>query len=211
MPAWRETKMTNTITLEGNTIRLVPLSLENLDALCAIGLEPRLWQATTIQVQTRAEMESYIKVALEAQDEGIALPFVIIERSSGKVIGTTRFHSIATKHRHLEIGFTWIALPWQGTVVNTEAKYLMLYHAFESMNCIRVEFRADAKNEQSRRALTRLGAQQEGILRHVRISPHRGVCDLVVYSIIAKEWPQVRSNLEMKLSRTNQFSSLAAK
>jgi len=186
-------------SLRGGSIRLVPLSLEHLDALCAAGLEPRLWGATTIQLSTRADMEAYVRAALRAQDSGTALPFTIVDRATSQVVGTTRFHSIVVEHRHLEIGFTWVALPWQRTVVNTEAKYLMLYHVFESLGYIRVEFRADAENEQSRRALVRIGAREEGILRQYRISAHRGIRDLAVYSIIRSEWPHVRRNLEAKL------------
>jgi RimJ/RimL family protein N-acetyltransferase len=189
-------------SLKGFSIRLTPLGYEHLDALCAVGLEPRLWQATTIQVRTRADMEDYIRVVLAAKGGGTALPFVIVDRATDQVIGTTRFHSIVPEHRHLEIGFTWIGIPWQRTSANTEAKYLMLRHAFESMGCIRVEFRADAENAQSRQALCRIGAHEEGVLRHCRISAHRGIRDLAVYSIIAEEWPAVRLNLEAKLAKT---------
>jgi N-acetyltransferase len=187
------------LILEGSAIRLVPLTLAHLDELCAIGLEPQLWRATTIEVKTRAEMEAYVRAALSARDAGAALPFVIVRRETGAVIGTTRFHSMVPLHKHGEIGFTWIALPWQRTGVNTEAKYLLLRHAFEVMGWIRVEFRADAENEPSRRALRRIGAREEGILRHYRISAHRGIRDLAVYSIIESEWPHVRAGLEAKL------------
>ncbi len=177
------------------------MSLSHLDELCAIGLEPQLWRATTIQVQTRADMERYVRAALGAQSDGTALPFVIIERGSGAVVGTTRFHSMVPDHKRVEIGFTWIALPWQRTFVNTAAKYLMLQHAFETLGCIRVEFRADAENEQSCRALIRIGAHQEGVLRNYRVSSHRGVRDMTLFSIIASEWPLVRLTLEKKLNK----------
>lgn len=186
-------------SLAGSLIRLTPLSLGHLDALCASGLEPSLWQATTIQLLTRGDMEAYVRAALDAQMRGTAMPFAILERSTGKLIGSTRFHSVDVAHRHLEIGFTWLSLPWQRTAANTEAKYLMLRHAFESMGYIRVEFRADAENEKSRRALKRIGAFEEGTLRHFRISPHRGIRDMVVYSIVREEWPGIRSDLELKL------------
>lgn len=186
--------------LEGRSIRLTPLSIEHLDVLCAVGLEPKLWQATTIQVCTRADMAAYIRAALAGHSAGTAVPFAIVERATDRVIGTTRFHSIVAEHRHLEIGFTWIALPWQRTAANTEAKYLLLRHAFETMDFVRVEFRADAENEQSRRALLRIGAREEGVFRHYRITAHRGIRDLAVYSIIATEWPAVRRNLEIRLT-----------
>jgi len=189
------------LSLEGSSIRLVPLSLTHLDNLCVIGLEPQLWRATTIHIQTKADMERYVRTALDAQSGGTALPFAIVERASGVIVGTTRFHSMVPEHKRLEIGFTWIASPWQRTFVNTEAKFLMLQHAFEAWECIRVEFRADAENEQSCRALLRIGARQEGILRSYRVSPLRGIRDLAVFSIIASEWSQVRLMLEEKLKK----------
>jgi N-acetyltransferase len=191
--------MTSLFSLAGRVVRLVPMQVEHLDALCAVGLDPQLWDATTIRVLTREAMEAYLRAALDARERGTAWPFVIEEQATGRVIGSTRFHSIDVAHRHLEIGFTWLGMPWQRTAANTEAKYLMLCHAFDALNYIRVEFRADAENERSRRALERIGAREEGRLRHYRISAHRGLRDLVVYSILATEWPGVRVKLEAKL------------
>ncbi|MEJ0007232.1 MAG: GNAT family protein [Steroidobacteraceae bacterium] len=187
------------ISLKGRSICLAPLNDSYLDALCAEGLSPSLWQSTTIQLLTRDDMITFVRKALDDRDRGTAIPFVILETASGRLIGSTRFHSIDVENRHLEIGFTWISVPWQRTSVNTEAKYLMLRHAFEVMDYIRVEFRADTQNERSRRALTRIGAREEGVLRNYRISAGRGIRDLAVYSILANEWPQVRSDLEGKL------------
>jgi RimJ/RimL family protein N-acetyltransferase len=187
--------------LEGAAIRLTPLKIEHVEELCAIGLEPSLWRSTTIEVRSRADMDSYVRMALDAQSKGAAVPFVIADRATGRLVGTTRFHSIVPEHKRLEIGFTWIALPRQRTGVNTEAKYLMLRHAFDTMNVIRVEFRADAENEPSRRALLRIGAREEGVLRRYRISAHRGIRDLAVYSILDFEWPHVRATLEAKLNK----------
>lgn len=192
------------LSLTGKAIQLVPLSFAHVDALCETGLDARLWQSTTIQVRTRAEMEEYVRTALAFRDEGTALPFVIVERASAKVIGSTRYHSFVPEHRRLEIGFTWIAPSWQRTVVNTEAKYLMLRHAFEDLKCIRVEFRTDAENEQSIRAVLRLGAKQEGILRNYRVTAHRGVRDLAVFSMVESEWPRIRTELETKLARKSK-------
>jgi RimJ/RimL family protein N-acetyltransferase len=189
------------LTLEGAVVRLVPLTHAHVDDLCEFGLEPQLWEATTIQVRTRAEMEAYIRTALDAQNSGTALPFVIEEIVSGKIVGTTRYHTICSEHRRLEIGFTWIALPWQRTTVNTEAKFLLLQHAFEILKCVRVEFRADAENERSCRALLRIGARKEGFLRNFRVTPSRGYRDLAVFSIIATEWPQVCDELKAKLKK----------
>jgi N-acetyltransferase len=187
-------------TLEGATIRLVPMSRDHLADLCAVGLDPALWQATTIAVSSAADMATYIISALDAGKIGTALPFVIAERGTGTIVGTTRIHSIVPEHRRAEIGFTWIARPWQRTKVNTEAKYLLLKHAFEAMRCVRVEFKTDSENEPSRRALLRIGAREEGTLRNYRVSAHRGIRHLSIYSIIESEWPTVRSNLEAKLN-----------
>jgi RimJ/RimL family protein N-acetyltransferase len=187
------------IILEGVQIRLAPLTLAHHSDLCEVGLDERLWRYTTIRVQTSEDMLRYIETALQEQAAGTALPFVIIEKSSGKVIGITRYHSINKTHRRLEIGFTWIAVEWQRTIVNTEAKYLLLKQAFEQYGCIRVEFKADSSNESSRRALLRIGAKQEGILRNYVISRHKGARDLALFSILDSEWAEVKANLEKKL------------
>ncbi|HST20082.1 MAG TPA: GNAT family protein [Blastocatellia bacterium] len=188
------------ITLEGAHIRLAPLSMAHHAQLCEIGLDERLWRSTTIQLQTSEDMFKYIQTALQNQAEGNALPFVIIEKDSDKLVGTTRYHSINRAHRRLEIGFTWIAVEWQRTRVNTEAKYLMLKHAFEQCKCVRVEFKADSRNQRSSRALIRIGAKQEGVLRKYMVSDHKGTRDLALFSIIDTEWPEVKANLERKLT-----------
>lgn len=187
------------LKLEGTAVRLDPLTEGHLEALCAIGLEPLLWRATTIRVTTREEMGAYVMAALEAQRRGTALPFMIVEKKTGAVVGSTRFHSYSPDDRRVEIGFTWIGLPWQRTVVNTAAKYLLLRHAFESLGCVRVEFRADSENEASCRAIRRIGARPEAVLRSYRVSGHRGVRDIAVFGIVAEEWPAVKMNLEKKL------------
>ena len=188
------------ITLEGARVRLAPLSLAHHAQLCEIGLDERLWRSTTIRLQTPEEMFGYIQTALQNQSEGSALPFVIVEKGSDRIVGTTRYHSINQAHRRLEIGFTWIAVEWQRTPVNTEAKYLMLKHAFEQYKCVRVEFKADSINQQSSRALIRIGAKQEGVLRKYMVSDHKGARDLTLFSIIDTEWPEVKANLERKLT-----------
>jgi N-acetyltransferase len=189
------------VVLEGIHIRLVPLSLSHHAQLCEVGLDERLWRLTTIRLQTPEDMLNYIRTALQGQAEGTTLPFVIIEKGSDKVIGASRYHSINVAHRRLEIGFTWVATPWQRTIVNTEAKYLMLKHAFEQCGCVRVQFKADSANEPSRRALLRIGAKQEGVLRKY-VTSHKGARDMVLFSIVDTEWSEVKSDLEKKLNRT---------
>lgn len=187
------------IVLEGSVIRLEPLTLSHLNALCAVGLDPELWNITLANVQTREEMQSYIEAALKAQEQGTALPFVIVERTTGAVVGSTRYMNIDPPNRKLEIGSTWVAKRWQRTAVNTEAKYLLLRHAFEEWGCVRVEFKTDVLNTQSRAALLRIGAKEEGILRKHQITQTGRVRDSVYYSIIDTEWPEVKRRLEKKL------------
>lgn len=186
-------------TLDGRVVRLEPLSLAHLDGLCAVGLDPELWRWTTSQVVTRDDMRDYIATALQWRDEGTAIPFATVERATGRVVGSTRLANIDRANRRAEIGWTWIARPWQRTAVNTEAKLLMLRHAFESLGCIRVELKTDALNDRSRAAIRRLGAVEEGTLRHHMITATGRLRDSVYYSILAGEWPAVRARLEAHL------------
>jgi RimJ/RimL family protein N-acetyltransferase len=144
-------------------------------------------------------MEDYIRTALAEQAQGISLPFGTVHKPSGRTVGSTRFGNIDRENRRVEIGWTWIGRPWQRTAVNTEAKYLMLRHAFEVWDCLRVEFKTDRLNEQSRRALLRIGAKEEGMLRSHMITATGRVRDSVYFSIIAAEWPEARARLEEKL------------
>lgn len=144
-------------------------------------------------------MKSYVETALKEQKQGISLPFATIEKSSEKVVGSTRFGNIDVKNRRVEIGWTWIGKDWQRTAVNTEAKFLMLRHAFESWKCIRVELKTDALNEKSRNAILRIGAKEEGIFRQHIITDSGRFRDTVYYSILDTEWENVKSNLKARL------------
>jgi RimJ/RimL family protein N-acetyltransferase len=188
-------------TITGHAVRLEPLAAEHLDALCAVGLDPDLWRWTHAQVRDREEMRAYIDAALQSQTEGTALPFVTVDLATGQVIGSTRFGNIDRANRRVEIGWTWVAKPWQRTASNTEAKYLMLRHAFETLGCVRVELKTDALNERSRAAILRIGAKEEGILRRHMITASGRVRDTVYFSIIDSEWPGVKAALEAKLNR----------
>lgn len=187
------------VVLDGVHVRLEPLSLDHLPALIEIGLEPDLWRWTTQVVRTSEEMEEYVRGALAEQAAGRALPFATMEKASGRVAGSTRFAAIEPLHRRVEIGWTWLAPPWQRTVLNTEAKYLMLRHAFERWGCVRVEFKTDVLNTRSRQALLRIGAKEEGILRSHLITATGRVRDTVYFSVTAAEWPAVRAALEANL------------
>ena len=188
------------VTLEGRHIRLEPLTLNHHDALCEIGLDDELWRWIPTPVKSREDMLDYIRLALQWQSDGTALPFATVEQSTGRAVGSTRYMNIDKPNRHVEIGATWIGRAWQRTAVNTEAKYLMLRHAFETLGCFRVELKTDVLNQQSRNAILRIGASQEGIFRkHVLCADGR-LRDSVYFSIIDSEWPGVKARLEEKLN-----------
>ncbi|HEY0605036.1 MAG TPA: GNAT family protein [Herpetosiphonaceae bacterium] len=187
------------VTLEGRFVRLEPLTLDHLDQLCEVALDEDLWRWTTTQVRTRDELREYIEAALQSQQQGTALPFATIERAGGRAIGSTRYGNIEMRDRRVEIGWTWVGRHWQRTAVNTEAKYLMLRHAFETLGCIRVELKTDALNERSRRAILRIGAREEGILRQHMITASGRLRDTVYFSVLDREWPQVKAALEARL------------
>lgn len=187
------------VILNGEFIRLEPLKSEHLDGLCPIGLDEEIWRWSPQKVKTRGQMKSYIEAALTERKQGVSLPFAVIEKKSNQIAGSTRFGSIDTKNRRVEIGWTWIGRDWQRTFVNTEAKLLMLRHAFEVWDCIRVEFKTDALNERSRNAILRLGAKQEGILRSHMITDTGRFRDSVYFSILDSEWLEVEKNLRSKL------------
>ncbi len=188
------------LTLEGRAVRLEPLGGAHLEGLCEIGLDEALWRWTLGHVRTREEMRAYLEVALNGRTEGTTLPFAILAQPSGQVVGSTRFGNIDRENRRVEIGWTWIGRRWQRTAVNTEIKYLMLRHAFETLGCVRVEFKTDTLNQTSRRAILRLGAKEEGILRRHMITDGGRIRDTVYYSIIDGEWAEVKARLEAKLA-----------
>lgn len=187
------------VTLEGRYVRLEPLSMAHLSGLCSVGLDPELWRWTPFVVRTPEEMRNYVENALQAQHRGAALPFTVIELSSGSIIGSSRYMNIEKEHLRLEIGSTWYGRQWQRTPVNTEAKYLMLKHAFEELGCIRVEFKTDSLNVPSRNALLRIGAQQEGTFRNHMLTYSGRIRHTVYFSIINSDWPLVESQLKEKL------------
>jgi len=189
------------VTLEGRHVRLEPLSLAHHDRLCAVGLDAELWRWGLSTLATPADMRAYIETALAWQAQGTAVPFAIVARATGQVVGSTRYANIERADRRLEIGWTWLARAAQRTPANTEAKYLLLRHAFEVLGCIRVEFKTDVLNEPSRAALLRIGAKQEGILRSHMVTASGRIRDSMYFSIVAGEWPAVKAGLEQKLAR----------
>lgn len=188
------------VTLEGSVVRLEPMALSHLAPLSEVAFDEALWRySPTPPVRNPAELKDYIQSALSDAASGLALPFVTVHLASGQAIGSTRFGSYVPEHRRVEIGWTWIARPWQRSAVNTETKYLMLGYAFEVLECIRVEFKTDDRNEQSRRALARLGAREEGRFRNHMITAGGEVRHTVWYSITVEEWPAIRTRLEDSL------------
>lgn len=188
------------VVLEGRTVRLEPLSLDHLDALCDVGLAEALWRWTMRQVRSREDMRDYVQSAVTLAAAGQALPFAIVERSSERVVGSTRYGNIDRPNQRLEIGWTWVAPAWQRSAVNTETKYLLLAHAFDTLGALRVEFKTDSLNEQSRAALTRLGAVEEGTFRNHMVTASGRIRHSVWFSITREEWPAVKARLEERLT-----------
>lgn len=186
--------------LEGRYVRLEPLAPSHADALARAALDPRIWEFTSSIIRDANEMRKYVEDALQLQRSGTAVPFATIDRASNEVVGSTRFGNIDKENRRAEIGWTWINPRWWRTAINTEAKYLMLRHAFERWRCIRVELKTAAKNQRSRNAILRIGATEEGILRHHMIQPDGSLRDSVYFSILADEWPAVKARLESAIA-----------
>ncbi|NUO65413.1 MAG: GNAT family N-acetyltransferase [Gemmatimonadaceae bacterium] len=188
------------VTLSGRHVRLEPLERAHVEALIPIAQDPELWRIGMESAGSPELMRAYVERALAARDAGLALPFVTVEQKSGTVVGSTRFGNYDRVHRRIEIGWTWIAAPWQRTAVNTEAKLLMLAHAFETLELRRVELKTDVLNARSRAAILRLGATEEGVFRQHVATWNGRVRDSVWFSILGGEWPAVRERLVAKLA-----------
>lgn len=189
------------VVLEGSFVRLEPMTPEHHAPLSEIGLDPEIWRYTVSMIRTPEEMREYMDAALQLKEAGATLPFVTIERSSGRVVGSTRYGNYDPANRRVEIGWTWLAKPWQRTAINTEAKYLMLTHAFERLHCVRVELKTDVLNTPSRQAMLRIGAKEEGVLRKHTLMWSGRYRDSIYYSILDEEWPEVKGQLERLLIR----------
>jgi RimJ/RimL family protein N-acetyltransferase len=194
------------VTLSGRTVRLEPLTLGHAAALSEVGLEPVLWRWSPAPVTTAAEMRAYVEIALDEQRRGDAVPFAIVDLASEAAIGSTRYANIDALNRRLEIGWTWIAPAYQRTRTNTETKLLLLAHAFEALGAIRVELKTDALNLQSRAAILRLGATEEGTFRKHMITASGRLRDSVYFSILEGEWPAIKTRLTAALARPSTGS-----
>jgi len=190
------------VTLEGSFVRLEPIRREHAELFWAVAkneLED-IFRWIPYAMKTGEDFRALIDKAFAEQDRGDSVVFATVERSSGRAIGSTRFMNIDRANRRVEIGSTWIAPAWQRTAVNTEAKYLMLRHAFEVWGCMRVELKTDALNQKSRNAILRIGAKEEGTLRRHLVTWTGRVRDTVYFSILDSEWPRVKAGLEAKLA-----------
>lgn len=190
------------VLLEGDVVRLEPMRVDHLPALCKVGLEPELWRWTSNIVEQESDLERYVRDALADQNLGKAIPFVTIEKESGTVVGSTRFAAIDVVNRKVEIGWTWINPKWQRTAINTEAKLLMLTHAFEVWKCIRVELKTDVNNQKSQDAMKRIGCVEEGTFRNHMVMESGRYRDSIYFSIIESEWPETKELLRSKLAVT---------
>lgn len=187
------------VVLEGRHVRLEPLGSDDVERLLPVASDRELWRLTREDCSTVEELRAYVERALAAQGQGTALPFVIVEIESGSAIGSTRFGNYERADRRIEIGWTWIGRPWQRTAVNTEAKLLLLTHAFETLGMRRVELKTDVLNQQSRRAILRLGATEEGIFREHMVTSRGRIRDSIWFSILAREWDAVKARLTAAL------------
>lgn len=183
------------VALEGRWVRLEPLAPGHADDLAAVSGDEEIWRYMPAALMTGEQVQAWIAETLAQQAAGAVLPFAIVDRAAGRAIGSTRYLNIMRRDRGIEIGWTWLARSAWRTPVNSECKYLLLRHAFETLGCIRVQFKTDRRNERSRRAIERLGAQFEGVLRQHMIVRGGVYRDSAFYSIIDSEWPAVKARL----------------
>ena len=190
------------LTLEGSVVRLDPVRREHAELFWEVAKNDLegIFRWIAYSMKVREDFERLVEKAFQEQERGESVVFATVERSSGRTVGSTRFMNIDRANRRVEIGSTWIAPAWQRTAVNTEAKYLMLRHAFEVWGCVRVELKTDVLNEKSRDAILRIGAKEEGTLRRHVVTWTGRIRDSVYFSILDDEWPAVKARLEARLS-----------
>lgn len=188
-------------TLETTGVRLEPLSQQHVDGLEAAARDGELWQLRVTSVPEPGDTAAYVEAALKGRDDGHMLPFAVRDLASGAVIGTTRYHDIVPAVERLEIGYTWYGKRWQRTHVNTTCKLLLMTHAFETLGAQLVGWRTDNFNFASQRAIERLGAKRDGVLRHHALRRDGTVRDTVMYSVSAGEWPEIKAHLHYQLAR----------
>jgi N-acetyltransferase len=184
------------VVLTGSRAKLIPMEPSHAEALYEAGRSPEIWPYMPLWIRTVDDMRALVREALRARERGAEFPFVIVDRETGRVAGSTRFLEITPAHRGIEIGWTWLSPELWRTSINTECKYLLLGHCFEVLGAIRVQLKTDARNVRSQTAIERIGAVREGVLRHHRIMPDGYLRDSVYYSILVEEWPAVKTRLQ---------------
>ncbi len=188
------------VTLEGHHVRLEPVSLAHVPALWHVGAHEDIWRYISYIPHSEDEMRAYIESELAKQQAGLVVRFTTVAKAIAQPVGSTSYLNIDRQHRRLEIGGTWITPAWQRSPINTEAKYLQLRHAFETLGCIRVEFKTDSLNTKSRQALERIGAVEEGTFRSHMIMPGGRIRHSVYFSIASEEWPRAKEHLEARMA-----------
>jgi RimJ/RimL family protein N-acetyltransferase len=193
--------MLERVTLTGAHVRLEPLELRHAADLAAAGADPEVWRWMPVAPPaSEADMRAVIDLLLERREAGAQLPFAQVELASGRAVGSTSYLDIAPADGRVEIGWTWLGRPWWRTPLNTEAKLLLLGHAFDTLHLNRVALKTDVRNERSQAAIERIGGVREGVLRAHMIRPDGSLRDTVYFSILASEWPAVRERLNRRLS-----------
>ena len=187
--------------IESSRVRLEPLSLEHVDGLREAAADGELWNLRVTSVPEPKDTQAYVEAALQGQRDGHMLPFAVRELAGGRIVGSTRYHDIVMAVERLEIGYTWYAQSWQRSFVNTECKLLLMRHAFETLAAQLVGWRTDNFNFASQRAIERLGARRDGVLRHHALRRDGTVRDTVMYSLAAGEWPEVKAQLLWQMAR----------
>ena len=189
------------VTLERGPVRLVPLTLAHEEGLAAAAADGELWKIRVTSVPEPGATRGYIETALRMQAEGHRLPFALLDAATGQVLGSSSYHDIVPAVQRLEIGYTWVAASHQRSAVNTTAKLLLMQHAFDTLGAQLVGWRTDNYNHASQRAIERLGARKDGVIRHHALRRDGTVRDTVMYSLSAGEWPEVRAHLEYLLAK----------
>jgi RimJ/RimL family protein N-acetyltransferase len=192
------------ITLQSGSVRLEPMTRDHAAGLEAAARDGELWNLRVTSVPAPGETADYIEAALKGRDKGHMLPFVVTDVASGRVIGSTRYHDIVPAVERVEIGYTWYGKSWQRTHVNTTCKLLLMTHAFETLGAQLVGWRTDNYNFASQRAIERLGAKKDGVLRHHNPRRDGTIRDTVMYSLLAGEWPEVKAHLQYQLTRPRE-------
>ena len=187
------------VVLQNNQVLLTPFSDEHAEGLAKIAFDQEIWRWTSPHINTREDFEKYLMQLKLHQENQEKYPFTIIEKADNRVAGITTYMSIAPEHQRLEIGSTWMGKAFHGTGINKACKFLLLQYAFEQLGCIRVELKTDFNNQQSRKAIAKLGAKEEGVLRQHMIMPGGRVRDTVYFSILKEEWPSIKQNIFSKM------------